>query len=62
MTQNEILAETAKSAIEKLARWIIDNDNSYLRNMAQIQRAFEVIDNLDRYAQAILERQQQEPK
>ena len=54
------VTESSKAidAINNLVKYIYDNDKSYERNLEQRHRAFEIIDNLERYAIAIQERKQ----
>ena len=52
-------AQAAKALIDDLVSWIVKNDPSYVNNVVQMYRAFEVIDNLERYATAIKDRQEQ---
>ena len=58
LTEREIntLAKDAEDAIRRLVWYISVNDASYTRNLEQQHRAYEIINNLNRYALAIQER------
>jgi hypothetical protein len=58
LTEQEIatLVKDAGDAIRSLVWYIEAKDPSYARNLEQQYRAYEVINNLERYALAIKER------
>lgn len=52
-TIHDIKADQAKQLIADLIAFIRSHDASYSKNLEQVYRACEVIDNLNRYANAV---------